>query len=219
MKRQTRTFLLNAFTGIAIAATAALVLLPTVASAAPAVATSFVNVRERPSTTAAVVNTLNAGEAIDVQECEGSWCYVAASGNDGWVARRFIGTNAPGGSIQFGITGPNGNTIQFGVNAPPVNNPVPPPEPPDVDEPDFASGEACFFSRSQYRGTSFCIEAGERISDLGDWDGDISSIDNPDELDVTVCTRTRYRGDCRTYTTSARSLGSFDDSIASIRID
>jgi hypothetical protein len=221
MKRQTRAFLLNAATGIAIAATAALVLMPTVASAAPAFASSFVNVREAPSTSAPVVNTLQAGEAIDVQGCEGSWCFVAASGNDGYVARRFISeSGSPGGTIEFGITGPQGNTFQFGVQVPGNGEPIPPPEPPPViDEPDFADGSACFFARSSYRGGSFCVEAGDRISDLGDWDGDISSIDNPDELDVTVCTRTRYRGDCRTYTTSARSLGSFDDEIASVRVD
>jgi hypothetical protein len=218
MKRQTRAFLLNAATGIAIAATAALVLLPTVASAAPAVANAFVNVRAQPSTGAPVVNTLNAGEAVDVQECQGSWCYVVASGNDGWVASRFLGQpGSPGASVGFSIQGPNGNTFQFGINAPsepPPNNP-----PPMIDDEPIYTGEACFYSRSQYRGGSFCVEAGDEISDLGDWDGDISSIENPDGLDITVCTRTRFRGDCRTYTTSARSLGGFDDEISSIAVD
>lgn len=218
MKRQTRAFLLNAFTGIAIAATAALVLLPTVASAAPATANAFVNVRASPSTGSPVVNTLNAGEAVDVQECQGSWCYVVASGNDGWVSSRFLSTGAPGVGINFGITGPNGNTIQFGVNTP---NPPPPNPPPPVidDEPVFNDGEVCFYSRTQYRGDSFCVEAGDEIANLDQWDGEISSIENPDGFDVTVCTRTRFRGDCRTYTTSSRSLGAFDDAIASVSVD
>jgi uncharacterized protein YraI len=208
MKRQTRAILLNAFTGIAIAATAALVLLPTVASAAPGSATAFVNVR------AQVVNTLNAGETVDIQECQGAWCYVVAAGNDGWVAARFL-SNQPGGSVNFGITGPNGNTIQFGVNVPAPNNP-----PPVVDdEPIFDDAEVCFYSRSQYRGNSFCVEPGDEIADLAGWDGEISSIENPAGYDVEVCTRTRFRGDCRTYTTSSKSLGAFDNAIASLSVD
>jgi uncharacterized protein YraI len=214
MKRQTRAFLLNAFTGIAIAATAALVLLPTVASAAPATATAFVNVRAMPSSSARVVNTLDAGEAVDVRECQGSWCYVIASGNDGWVASRFL-SSGTGVGINFGITGPQGNTIQFGINTPTPNNP-----PPVIDdEPVFDDGEVCFYSRTQYRGNSFCVEPGDEIADLDQWDGEISSIENPDGYDVTVCTRTRFRGECRTYTTSSRSLGAFDDAIASVSVD
>ena len=215
MKRQTRAFLLNAFTGIAIAATAALVLLPTVASAAPATATAFVNVRAQPSSGSPVVNTLNAGEAVDVQECQGSWCYVVATGNDGWVANKFLSNAGPGVGINFGITGPNGNTIQFGVNTPPPANP-----PPVIDdEPVFDDGEVCFYSRTQYRGNSFCVQPGDEIADLDQWDGEISSIENPGGFDVTVCTRTRFRGDCRTYTTSSKSLGAFDDEIASVSVD
>jgi uncharacterized protein YraI len=214
MKRQTRTFLLNAFTGIAIAATAALVLLPTVASAAPGTATAFVNVRAQPSSGSPVVNTLNAGEAVDIQECQGSWCYVVAAGNDGWVASKFLSTGA-GVGINFGITGPNGNTIQFGVNTPAPNNP-----PPVIDdEPIFDDDQVCFYSRTQYRGNSFCVDPGDEIADLGGWDGEISSIENPGGYDVEVCTRTRFRGDCRTYTTSSKSLGAFDNAIASVSVD
>lgn len=216
MKRQTRTLLLNAATGVAIAATAALVFMPAVASAAPAVASTFVNVRANPSTSARVVNTLQRGQQVEVTECEGSWCFVEAPGRDGWVAAQFLNGIQPqsGVDLGFDITGPGGNTFRFGINAPVTVQPQ--PQPPVV-EPSF--GEACFYDRSQYRGDSFCVEGGEQIADLGDWDGEISSIENLDGLDVTVCTRTRFRGDCRTYTTSARSLGRFDDSIASIRVE
>lgn len=219
MKRQTRALLLNTATGIAIAATAALVFLPTIASAAPATASTFVNVRQNPTPGSRVVNTLERNEAVDVQECRGSWCYVVADGPDGWVAAQYLKSSQP--NLSFGITGPNGNTIQFGVNVPntnppPPNRPNPRPPVPPVAEND---GEACFFARSNFRGDDFCVQAGDRIPNLDDWSGEISSIDNPDELDVTVCTRTNFRGDCRTYTTSSRSLGRFDDTIASVRVD
>jgi uncharacterized protein YraI len=210
MKRQTRAFLLNAATGIAIAATAALVLMPTVASAAAGYATTFVNVRADSNTRARVVNTLEAGEAVELVECVQGWCYVEASGNDGWVAIQYVKTGKPQPGVEIGI-GPNG--LSFGVTVP--GTPVPEPEP----EPEFIEGEACFYERTQYRGNSFCVEAGDEIPDLGGWKGRISSIENPDGLDVTVCTRTRTRGDCRTYTTDARSLGRFDDLIVSLTVD
>ena len=118
-------------------------------------------------------------------------------------------------SVGFGFgVGPNGPNVQFGVNNEPQRRRGPPPQ--VVEE---AEGEVCFFERSRMRGDSFCMEAGDRTRDLDDWDGMISSIDNPDGLDVTVCTRTNFRGTCRTYTSSARSLGGLDDEIASVRVE
>ena len=55
------------------------------------------------------------------------------------------------------------------------------------------------------------------MRDLGDWTDRISSIDNQDGLQIQVCSEPNFRN-CRTYTTSASSLGDFDDYIASIRI-
>lgn len=214
MKRQTRAFLLNIATAIAVAATAALVLLPTTASAATMFTTTTVNVRESP--TGGVIGTLPRGTAVDAIDCSGGWCFSNAGPNGhGYIAQQFLSPNSPGpgGSIEFGVTGPNGNTINFGVN-------VPDNRPPFVDdEPVFDDGEACFYSRSQRRGENFCVAAGDNIPDLGGWRGEISSIDNADGLEVTVCTRTRFRGDCRTYTTNANSLGRFDNVIASVRVD
>jgi hypothetical protein len=155
MKRQTRKILLNVATGIAIAATAAVMLMPATASAQQ--------------------------------------------------------NNQPSIGFGFGV-GPNGPNVQFGVN----NNPPPrsgrPPRPREVSQ-------VCFFENSRLRGDSFCMDEGSSIRDLRDWDGEISSFDNPDGLDVTVCTRTNFRGSCRTYTSSARSLGSLDDEIASVRLN
>jgi hypothetical protein len=34
-----------------------------------------------------------------------------------------------------------------------------------------------------------------------------------------VCDEVRYRGTCRTYTSSARTLGNLDDSIRSIEVE
>ena len=74
------------------------------------------------------------------------------------------------------------------------------------------------FSRVLFR-SSFCVDEGTTIRDLDDWAGEISSFRNPDGLEVTLCTRTRLRGDCRTYTSGARSLGGLDDEVDSLRVE
>lgn len=100
--------------------------------------------------------------------------------------------------IDFGITfGPGGPSVTIGTPG---------------------SGQVCFFERSRYRGEGFCVEDGTTIRDLDDWDGEISSFRNPDGLEVTLCTRTRLRGVCRTYTGNARTLGDMDKEAASLRV-
>jgi hypothetical protein len=112
-------------------------------------------------------------------------------------------------SFGFGINvpGPNGGNIHLGIG----NNPPPRGGPP-------RDAQVCFFERSSFRGDSFCVDEGAYIRDLDDWAGEISSIDNPDGLSVTVCTRPNLRGDCRTYTSGARRLGGLDDEIESVRV-
>ena len=79
-------------------------------------------------------------------------------------------------------------------------------------------GKACFFSGSSYTGQSFCMGAGDRTPYVGaSWNNRISSISNRSGLDVTVCDDSGY-DICRTYTTSASSLGSFNNVISSIRV-
>lgn len=213
MNRHTRKMLLNVATGVAVAATAVVVFLPA-AYAAPGVMTSNVNVRSGPGTNYAVVDTVRRNQQVDVQQCQGSWCYIAKPGPDGWVSAQYLAAvggapvnpTQPGISFGFNI-GPNGPSVNIGVG-----NPNPPPV---VVQPTY--GEVCFFDRTRFRGASFCLEAGDRTRNLGDWADRISSIDNPDGLQVQVCSESNYR-DCRTYTTSASSLGDFDDYIVSVRV-
>ena len=71
---------------------AALALMATAgaALAAPAYATSNVNVRSGPGTGYGVVDALRRGERVDVQQCRGSWCYVEKRGPDGWVSANYL---------------------------------------------------------------------------------------------------------------------------------
>lgn len=222
MNRHTRKTLLNIATGVAVAATAVVVFLPA-AYAAPGTITSNVNVRQGPGTNYGVVDTVRRGTQVDVQQCQGSWCYISKPGPDGWVASTYL--SAGGGSpvnpqqpgLSFGFsTGPGGPTINFGVGQQPQVQPQRPPVVrPPVVEPTF--GEVCFYDRTRFRGESFCLESGDRVGNLAAWTDRISSIDNPDGLQVQVCSESNYR-DCRTYTTSASSLGDYDDYIVSVRV-
>lgn len=211
MKRQTRRLLLNLATGLAVATTAIVVFLPA-AQAAEAEATAHLNVRTGPGTSYAVVDVLTPGQNVDVQRCQGSWCYVQKSGPDGWVSANYLsnprGNTSDNPSINFGFTigGGDGPSISIGIGD---------PRPPIVIDPPRVA-EVCFFERTRFRGDSFCLEPGERAR-LPRYSDGIGSIDNPDRHRVDVCTRDSYR-DCRTYTTSASSLGDFGDYVEAVRV-
>jgi uncharacterized protein YraI len=206
MKSRTRQLLLSFATAVAIACAGAMVMLPTAASAAVTTVTADVNLRNGPGGN--VIGQVRAGESVDVVECSGSWCRIIRSGPDGWISRQYLaGMSAPGFQLNIPLGNQGQGSIQLGIGG----------QPGVEDEADVSDGEVCFFERSRFRGDSFCLEAGESMRDLGDWDDVIASIENPDGLRVTVCTRSNFRG-CRTYETSARTLGEFDGEISSIRV-
>jgi hypothetical protein len=212
MRISTKRFLLQIATAAAVVCTTAIVLLPSTASAATgAYATTTVSVRERPTTSSDRVDTLSPGEAVRVEGCRNSWCYIS-SPTRGFVNAGYLSTspgarvmispnfnlsfNFPSGSFSFGNGG-----ISIGIG----------------DGDDDVS-QACFYSGSNYSGSRFCVDEGDSIRRLGgDWNNRISSIRNPDGLRVTVCEDANYF-DCRVYTTSARSLGSINNEISSLRV-
>ncbi|MGV3651387.1 MAG: SH3 domain-containing protein [Devosia sp.] len=227
MKARTRKLVLNIATGVALAATAAVVFTPAMAQAAPAEATANVNVRSGPGTGFGVVGQLRAGQDVDVGECQSSFCYVQGANISGWVSASYLsyaGPSRPGPSrpepsrpdVGFGVQiGPGG--VSIGIGTPGFN----PPRPDRPGRPGRPDREACFYEHADYAGRSFCMNAGDSINNLarfGNWNDRISSIDN-DRLSVTVCEHADFRGSCRTYTTSTRSLGRLNDQISSIRVN
>lgn len=201
MKSNFHRLLINLATAVAVAATAAVTFTPA-ALAASATATTNANIRNAPG--GAVVGLLRRGETVDILGCGGGWCELD---DGGFVAASLLRRDG-GSDVGVGISiGSGGVSVGIGVGG---GRPV-------YEDDDDYMGEVCFFERTRYRGDSFCLEEGESISRLGFWNDEISSFRNPDGLRVTVCTRDRYR-DCRTYSTSASSLGDFDDDITSIRI-
>jgi len=69
---------------------AGLLSLVTASLAAPAYATANVNVRTGPGTGYGVVDTLRPGELVDVQYCQGSWCFIQQQGPRGWVSANYL---------------------------------------------------------------------------------------------------------------------------------
>lgn len=69
-------------------------LLPGAALAAAATASQQVNVRSGPATSYGVVGQLQAGQSVDVRQCEGSFCQVAFAGKTGWVSATYLTRDA-----------------------------------------------------------------------------------------------------------------------------
>jgi uncharacterized protein YraI len=188
------------------------------AFAVQAQATTAVNVRSGPGPSYGVVDTLYAGEQVDVTECNpsGSWCYVQHDGPDGWVSASYLqntsGAPAPssnnGPSINFGITVPlgHGGSITFGTG-----NPPPPPA---------ATPRVCFYGLSNYHGNSFCAEAGDHDNHLGSfWNDRISSLRVYNGASVRVCVNNYMGPYCRTYNHSVSTLGTLlNNRISSYRV-
>jgi uncharacterized protein YraI len=186
--------------------------LPGLAQAATA--TSSVNVRSGPGTNYSVVDTLRAGEQVDIDRCTGGWCYVEKSGPDGWVSSRYlsndngydngsdadvdvsIGFSVPGFSFQIG----NG-----GFNFIP-------------GRPIGRDAEVCFYDRPNYRGASFCAEPGDRLARLGSWNNRISSIEVSGGAQALVCENNNFNGRCVVVSRDVRDLRGADDRISSIRV-
>ncbi len=222
MKTQIKRNLLRAATATAVVCAAALVFVPTVASAAPAEAVTSLNVRSGPSTSYGVIDVLSPGENVNVLGCRTGWCFVEKSGPDGYVSANYLrrvggsssdrfepnfnlSFNFPQGSFSIGSGG-----VFIGIG----DRPDRPNRPPSGSLP----GDVCFYSGTDYSGSRFCMNDGDMTPYVGRaWNNRISSIRNPQGLRVTVCDDAGY-DICRTYRGSARSLGSFNNAISSIRI-
>lgn len=80
------------------------------ALAAPAVATSNVNVRSGPGTNYQAVDTLRRGERVDVEGCRAGWCYIDGRGAEGWVSWQYLAETSrptrPSTVFQFNFGSP-----------------------------------------------------------------------------------------------------------------
>lgn len=219
-----------------LAATAAISLLPAAAMAADAVATSGVHVRAGPGTNYQVVDTLHAGERVDVDRCDRGydWCRVSHYGPDGWVSARYlsdaryargrrplnqygVALNIPALGFQFGI-GSNG------AYAGPSYYPGYPNRDRDRDRNGRNDrnrmAQVCFYEDFNYKGDRFCAHPGQADNALrGHWNDRISSIRIEGDAKVRVCEDYNYRGRCHTVTSNDSALrGRNNDIISSYRV-
>ena len=115
-------------TSLKAALAAAVVLTSTAAAMAsvPGWATGSVNVRVAPGAHNPRVDTLVAGEWVDIIDCKAGWCYIEHRGPDGWVSASYLSKRG-GGPTPF----PNPNNHEPDP-LPPNGNPGPfPPLPPN----------------------------------------------------------------------------------------
>lgn len=200
-----------------------------------AVATSTVNVRAAP-VNGAVVDVLRAGQEVEIDRCNGGWCFVIKPGPDGWVSASYLSDDDSGFDDE--------DDIDTRVIVPDRPGPGRPgPSRPDVDVnigfniPGFSfqigSGgfdvrpgrpgggsrdRVCFFERSNFRGDSFCSRPGERLARLGRWDDSISSIEVRGDAQALVCERTNFNGRCIVISRSVPNLRGAAGNISSIRV-
>ncbi len=191
---------------LAIAAT----LIAGAALAAPATATSGVNVRTGPGGGYAKVDTLHAGEAVDVKQCQGSWCYVEHNGPDGWVSKNYLAYGGGGNQANplqdCGIAiGPNGVQVGCGAGAP-GNNPPPPP----------VYSKVCFYNGANFQGARFCVKPGHGNMHLsGYWNDRISSVKVYGNAKAKICGHANMNGFCSMVTSSRAHLPALNNKISS----
>ena len=84
-----------------LGAAAVLLLSAGAAAAMPAVSRSDLNVRSGPGTEHGVVGVIQAGETVDVANCNGAWCQVAFEGGTGYANRSYlqIAAGAPSAGV------------------------------------------------------------------------------------------------------------------------
>ncbi|HEV7292320.1 MAG TPA: SH3 domain-containing protein [Devosia sp.] len=85
-----------------------------IALAAPAAATTNVNVRSGPGTGYGVVDALRRGERVEVTGCRGGWCYVEKRGPDGWVSANYLRASSRGYGVKPGFS------FEFNFGTPPI---------------------------------------------------------------------------------------------------
>ena len=95
-----------------------------VALAAPAIATSTTTLRDDASYSADGIETVYAGDEVDVQDCTYSWCYVDHDGTEGWIRKSrlaFVGSHhhhpypvEPGATFGFDLG--SGNSMSLGLS-------------------------------------------------------------------------------------------------------
>lgn len=199
----------TALAGLAVAG-ATVLALASGAAAAGAEARTTANVRSGPSTGYAIVDSLYAGEDVNIDHCNssGSWCYITHPGPDGWVATSLLrpvgGTSSGSGSTANNCTfqlGPHGFRLQCGGSSVAVPLPGPAPTPSPVKK-------VCVYNGPNYTGAHICRNAGAHDNSIsGFWNNRISSLKVFGGAHIKLCQNPGYGGFCNTFHNNVSNLG------------
>jgi hypothetical protein len=193
-------------------------------TAAPMTILADTSVKETPDSNSAAKYVLRAGEVHDVNCGSIEWCFVDTPAGGGYIPAASVGAAASqqpqqpsgGGGGGGGNNNFPGFSLDFNFGN---NNPPPRPGRPDFDDDDdFA--EVCFFTSSNFRGRSFCVEPGDAADRLPSNVNDaISSIEVTGDAEVEVCTDRNLRGTCSTIRRDTSRLNSrLNDRISSFEV-
>ena len=206
-----------------LAASLALIGLAGAAQATDAQARVELNVRTGPGTGYGVIDTLDAGERVEVIECNRQrWCYIDQAGPNGWVSSSYLDMRPedrrPGRNcrLEFNLDG-DGPQLSVvcdaaGGGTPPAPGPAPAPTPGGRDR-------VCFYDDADFAGDKFCRADG-RIDQLpARFDNKISSIRVHGNVRAQVCSEPNLRGFCWVVSEDARILGPLSNNkISSVAI-
>jgi len=196
-----------------------------VAAALDATATTWLNVREGPSTAYDIADTLYPDEQVTIEECEASgWCRISHSGPDGWVNADYLEPlTDPGGApadpdCRFELTlGPGGPSLSIvcgsggapggggggggGGGSPPGPN------------------RACFYDGANYTGAHFCRNVGFYMTLPPSANDKITSVELEGAAKVRLCENTNMGPYCRDITSSENQLGAYlNNKASSLRV-
>lgn len=133
--------------------------------------------------------------------------------NGGGNGGGFGGGNNNGGGFGGGNNGGGfgnggGFNFDFGFgNQPQYPEPQRPPRPQRPQPPVYEDAQACFYSNTNFRGDSFCVDQGDNFDDLPrSWDDRIRSVEVFGGARVDLCTDEGLSGACASVRTSQSRL-------------
>lgn len=186
------------------------------AQATDAIARVDLNVRTGPGTSFGVVDTLEAGERVEVIECQRDrWCYVDQEGPNGWVSSTYLEV-AP---ADRG-TGRNCKLeLSFDDDRPRLEVVCEDPEPVPVPLPAPSTDLACFYDGAGFTGAHFCLGGGRFDRLDNGFNNRISSIKVEGDARARVCSEPGQRGFCWVVSSDVASLGPLaDNRISSLAV-
>jgi hypothetical protein len=220
----------------AFAAVMSLAALATPAFATPGVTNQSAQVLSEPNSGAMLLGTIGASQSLNIVGCNGAWCKVSGGGLSGWIGRDFITFKgiipAPTIGVDSGAQAPQpGNNNGGNNNGPSFNfdfgfgndnpGPFPPQQPPRPPRPQPSQrAQACFYSATNFRGDSFCVDRGQSYAYLpDDWDDTIRSVEIFGRARVDLCRDEDMEGACATLRSSQSRLpNQIDRRVSSLEV-